>query len=222
VSGIFLGAVVWPGGTLEFNDTINPEETYTFNSELNRTPATFYDLATDIVSWLNDAGRAWTGVITTTMAVTTPSTPHLGVDLTFTGGVFRTTGLGGLAQAYTGWADAVDASSITGGNVPSSARADVAMHHYINQPEGKGSVCQGGSWAMIGSNVGDARRPSCKLTMDEAQAMAFAVALRGSGSPRHCHVYDGINDAWRRASLGHVRDRQMGTQHQSAVLSLVA
>jgi hypothetical protein len=106
VSGIFLGAVVWPGGTLQFDDGTNPAETYTFNSELNRTPATFYDVAADVVSWLNDAGRAWTGVITTTSAVTTPSTPHLGIDLTFTGGTFTTTGLGGLSQAYTGWPDA--------------------------------------------------------------------------------------------------------------------
>jgi hypothetical protein len=222
VSGIFLGATVWPGGTLAFNDTVNPEETYTYNSELNLAVATFYDVATDIVSWLNDAGRAWTGVITTTMSVTTPSTPHLGIDLAFSGGVFRTTGIGGLAQAYTGWADAVDASSITGGNIPSTARAHVSMHHYALQPDGKGSVCQGGSWAMIGSNNGDLRRPSCVLTMEESQAYALSVALRGAGSPRHCRVYDGINESWRLAALGHVRTRQLGTQHQRATLQLVA
>jgi len=222
-AGIFVSSTAFGGGTLEFDDGTNPAETYQYDDELGLGAATLYSVCESLVSWLNDAGRAWSGTITSVLDVPDAAAdPFRGIDVRFSGGTFDVSVAGGLGAAATGWSSGNGLTLLDSAGAPSGVACRVALHHWHDQSAAPGATCQGGSWAMHGGgNTSDSKRPSCQALFTEPQAAAFAAALRSSGSPRHAHVYDGISDAWRLVSLGPVRARFLAPFYQSVTMQVL-
>ncbi len=221
MSGIFLGADVWVGSDIRFNDGTNPVEIWDYDTEMGfDVPVTPHQVLSEVLVWLNDGPRAWSGVITSVLSVSTTDDPALGHTLTFTGGTFdvRTND---AFLAATGIDDSGGQVSSVSGAGPHGVVGEVRMRNWIPRPDERGLVSQSGSWAMHGGGPsGDVAMARVTIGLDEAQAAQFAAAQRVAGSPRIASVFDSINDTFRLVSLGRTRARQRGRLHQVVTASV--
>lgn len=209
MSGMFVSASGWTGGTINFDDGVD-DETYSYDTELGSPTATVYQVAEDLVRWFNDAARGWSGSSTATLSVRA-SSPYLLAEVTLSAPY--DIGIGG-GLSLTGWVDGAGLARLAANSCSSGVSGAATMSGWAAVSMEKGSMCAAGSWTMSGGGSSThSRKPRAVLVCDEAESVQMAQALRGAGSPRLAHCYDSINDAWRLVSLGEVRARQVGLQH---------
>lgn len=223
MSGILL-SYDWTGATIEADDGTNPAETFTFDTECGWPSGTLWQVIGAYVDWFNDAGRAWTGVITAARSLATSGDYGMAVTITYTGGtVDHTTSTVIETYALLENGEGAQSSYSSSGPVLVGASGEWRLREWYDQPTGHGAHGHNGAWMMSGgATTGDAKRPRIVGVLNEAEALAFGHALRLMASPRLATVWDSINETWRTITLGRVRMRQEGSSHLRVTLEAMA
>jgi len=204
--------------TLEIDVTVAPDpaETYTNAS----TDSSSYESIEAFVDWLNDAGRAWFGVVLFTWAWSRDA-PTGGALLTLTarGGLFS---IDGGAAATLGLALSAGVSSVTGTAAAGTwaPAGGMAVGRYMRQL-GKGDASADG--AVRPGVPGAAHyRPTVSGTGTAVDAARFASILGDAENPRVAVVYQKHLATWRTLALGPINRSPVSTMHYRFDLETLA
>jgi hypothetical protein len=208
------GTNLWAGSSITVDDGVNPPEIWDYDTELNLAQASGYDVAENFLAWLNDAGRAWSGV--QSWSGPTYEDHTNGGQGKFTLGQSPGTATytnSTAIQALLGVA-AVDAgaSDYETEGVVASVAGEWSVTNYLRSNDGqKGAAASVGGWVMT-TNATNPIRPGLQAGLDHLQMLALSLAQMYSRAPQEAHAYEEQSDTWRLLSVGILKVDNIGPQ----------
>ncbi len=210
------GSNTWAGSSIQVDDLTNPAETWSYTSDLGLARASLIAVADSFTDWANDAGRAWTGVVTFSYTVdiggggsSWDDAQDAGVTLTATASVGWT--FSGGITSLTDFANSAAASSRSATTVFGTVGGRWGVMAWVRANADRG-ISGGASGLLPHSTASASRRPTCEsvLTHGQLRTLADARLANPSQQGRQAHVYQDHEAAWRLVSLGKIKQRRQG------------
>jgi len=189
--------------------TVAPDPAETFTN----TATSAYEAMVAFDSWLNDAGRAWSGAVTFGWTWSRDSTTGGALlVLTATGGLFS---IDGGAASTLGFAAGGAWASVTGSAALGTIApiGGVAVRVHMRQLAA-GDACGDG---VVRPGVPGAAhyRPRVSFVGDSLDTARTAAMLATASNPRIVIVWQKHLDEWRTLALGPVKRSVASTHHYS-------
>jgi hypothetical protein len=177
----------------------------------NTTKTSAYEAMVDFDAWLNDAARAWFGVVSFSWRwARDPTTGGALLILTAAGGLFS---IDAGAQSTLGFSLGVGQSTTTGAAALGTIApvGGVAVRAHMRQLA-VGDACTDG--AVRPGVPGAAHyRPSVSFVGDSLDAGRTAAMLATASNPRIAVVWQKHLDAWRTLAIGPIARTVASTHH---------
>lgn len=203
------GSAVWLGSDIVIERSAGGgPDTYDLSTQFPSGRASAYEVGVDMLAWLEDAGRPWSGSGATFLfQPSSPSPDRLGVQwiASETYKWNASADLGPLLGVPTVpiLGDTIFDTVVTGGCL-ASINADFAVRNWARRVEGQGPSSRSGAWHPD-SQTSALRRPtSVDVILDEQQAWALADAQRFATSPRSGTVFHNAQEVWRPVQIGRI------------------
>ena len=217
MSGFFVSCIKdkrlinsWAGSTLQVAHA-SGTHTWRFSSRFIDLDATAYEVATDIVAFLN---TSYGGGLTFSFAVTSTTT---GKGFTFTGSESVTWTASSYLQALLGIAASTSSATLSTGSssaVVGGWKGTIGMDGFIRHDAEDGIGGRFGGY-MPGHPATAPRSPTFYSVISESELIALSDVMMVSSSPRRATVYEEHTATWRAVTLGRVTVERLSLTHYS-------
>lgn len=201
--GVAVSVTGWSGASIDVTPSGYSTETWDYDTEVGADGLDVVSWSNLFVTWLRDAGRAWSGAVTFGDPAPVGSGPRMNVELTAS--VLTDFEPNATAESMTGLADALATRIWTGtGGATGSVAALPELVRWVGFVPVDGAASREGAW--LGDHQAyQAKRPVLSFLFTVAQAAAWTEAMKVASSPRTAYVWHEAAGQFVQVNLGATR-----------------